>query len=153
MKTPWINKQSSRWTRFAIILCAMAATTTHMVLANGRFVFSDRSDADFVEVRKISATPFKFKFARCRAEGSCTGFGKKQGYTLEDVRIPVFKLMDKRETGHLSSAESRDLETLLEIIRGIESPRLQYPRKGYTYDFKGSAGQFIRVVDERLGVK
>jgi hypothetical protein len=139
--------------RFFLILGVLALTTTHWVSANGKFVFSDRSDSDFVEVRKVSSTPFKFKFARCRTDGNCVQFGKKQGYTLEDVRIPVFKLMDKRETGHLSSAESRDLETLLDIIRGIESPRLNYPRTGYSYEFKGSAEQFVRVVDDRIGLK
>ena len=144
---------NSKWLRFSIIVCTLAITTTHLVSANGKFVFSDRSDPDFIQVRKISSSPFKFKFARCHAEGSCIDIGKKQGYTLEDVRIPVFKLMDKRETGHLSSAESRDLETLLDIIRGIESPRLTYPRSGYSYDFKGSVDQFVRVVDERLSQK
>jgi hypothetical protein len=144
----------TRWFRFSIILGVVALTTTHWVSANGKFVFSDRSDADFVEVRKVSATPFKFKFARCHAEGSCVEFGKKQGYALEDVRIPVFKLMNKRETGHLSSAESRDLEVLNDIIRGIESPHVSYPRTGYySYAIKGSAEQFVRVVDERIGLK
>jgi hypothetical protein len=139
--------------RLWVILCALVGTATHFVLADGKFVFSDRSDSDYVRVRKISATPFKFKFARCHAEGGCVDFGKKQGYTPEDVRIPIFKLMEKRETGHLSSAESRDLETLQDIILGIESPRLHYPKSGYTHEFKGSAEQFVRVVDERLGQK
>lgn len=149
----WSEKVKSRWFRFSIIVCTLAITTTHLVSANGRFVFSDRSDSDFIQVHKISSTPFKFKFARCHAEGNCVDIGKKQGYTLEDVRIPVFKLMDKRETGHLSSAESRELEILLDVIRGIESPRLNYPRTGYTFEFKGSVEQFVRVVDERLGRK
>lgn len=143
-----------RWIRFSIIFCTLAITTTHLVSANGRFVFSDRNDSDYVEVRKISSSPFKFRFARCHSEGgSCVDFGKKQGYTLEDVRMPVFKLMDKRESGKLSSADSHDLDTLLEIIRGIESPRLNYPRTGYSYEFKGSAEHFIRVINERLGSK
>jgi hypothetical protein len=140
----------SKKLRMMLILCALVATTTHMVSANGRFLFSDRSDAEYVEVRKVSSAPFKFRFARCRSEGNCTVFGKKDGYALEDVRIPVFKLLDKREAGKLSSSESRDLETLQDIIRGIESPRLHYPKSGYSHEFKGNVDQFVRVVDERL---
>ncbi len=144
---------NKNWLRLSIILCSLAITTTHLVSANGRFVFSSSSNSDYIEVHKISATPFKFKFLRCHPEGKCVDLGKKQGYTPEDVRIPIFKLLNKREAGHLSSSESRELETLNDIIRGIESPRLTFPGTGYSYEFKGSADQFARVVDDRLGQK
>jgi hypothetical protein len=144
---------NGRTFKFGLIVCALAVTASHLVLANGKFFFSDRNDSDYVAVTKIAEHPFRFRFSRCHVDGNCVVFGKKKGYMLEDVRIQVFKLERKRETGRLSTAELRDLETLQEIIHGIESPHLGPPGQGYSHSFKVSAEQFVKVVNERLGAK
>ena len=135
--------------RSLLILATMLATTAHFVRAEGKFFFSDRNDSDYVRVKSKRGSDL-FVFDRCSGDEPCASIGKKDGYTLEEIRIPLFKLMAKRELGSLTSVEARDLDTLQEIIDGIEQPNVNFQVRTYSHHFKISVDQFSRVVDDRI---
>lgn len=136
-----------------IIFSFTIATAAHFVHADVRFLFPGHTDRDFVKVSLIEGDTAKFKFLKCKSDSKCGVIGNKEGYTVEDIRIPIFKLTDRRDTGELTTEESHDLEVLQEIIDGIEQPRPMAPRPGFSYAFKISSDQFVKVMERRLAIE
>lgn len=133
-----------------IIFSFAIATAAHFVRADVKFLFPAHAGHEFVKVALIEGDTAKFKFLKCHGESSCGVIGSKEGYTVEDIRIPIFKLTDRRDSGELTTQESHDLEILQEIIDGIEQPRPMAPRPGYSYAFKITPDQFVKVMERRL---
>lgn len=148
--------------RLVLLFLALALTAGHLVRASEvKFLFSDRSDNEYVKVTTIQKTPARFRLSRCvekamrfetgvTTEPVCTPFGKKEGYSVEEIRTRAYRLSDKRIVHGLTQTETRTVDTLLDLVDGIERPRIHFENRSFTYNVKGNVDQFVQTVEKHL---
>jgi hypothetical protein len=145
-------KLFNHW-RIAVVISALIITATHWGRADVKFLFSDRAhngSEEYVQLIKTEGDPMRFRMSRCGASG-CATFGNKKGYSIDEIQERSYQLLEQRDEGRLSTAEARQLDMLLDLVEGIESPKIHWKnRRVATYNVKGSVDQFVKTIEEQL---
>jgi hypothetical protein len=145
-------KLLSHW-RIAVVISALIITATHWGRADVKLMFSDRAHngtEEYVQLIKTETDPIRFKMSRCGSSG-CATFGNKKGYSIDEIQERAYELQGRREDGQLSTVEAHQLDTLFDLVEGIESPKIVWKnRRVATYNVKGSVDQFVKTIEEQL---